>query len=204
MGRLYPLHTLIGWKADRLGWMLTSYWVLMWSGIQARLQAADHGSALPSPHHLPNHPYPIPTPTQSQSPSHPIPSHPIPSHPIQSINSPADQPTGHQPTATRQPTNHRLLPPPNAPALCRGSVRVGWRDRWAAWMRPTSPHGWVHGVSRQPTRTDPTRSTAAPPLQLQLQLQLHWQLPSLLLLKKPKRASAPPTPHPLAWNVTSS
>jgi hypothetical protein len=37
-------------------------------------------------------------------------------------------------------------------------------------MALTSLQGWIHGVSRQPTRTDPAHSTAAPQLTLQLQL----------------------------------
>ena len=32
---------------------------------------------------------------------------------------------------------------------------VGWRDRCAAWMRLTSPHGWVYGASREPTHPRP-------------------------------------------------
>ncbi len=36
---------------------------------------------------------------------------------------------------------------------------VGWRDRCAAWMRLTSPHGWVYGASREPTHPTPGPAT---------------------------------------------
>ena len=56
-------------------------------------------------------------------------------------------------------------------------LRHGWRKR--------SLHGRTCGVSRQPTRADPARSTEVP----QWQLQLHLHLQRLSPLKKP-RASA--------------
>ena len=55
----------------------------------------------------------------------------------------------------------------SAPALLRrgrqptvgGVGCVGWRDRCAAWMRLTSPHGWVYGASREPTHPTPGPAT---------------------------------------------
>ena len=63
-------------------------------------------------------------------------------------------------------------------------------------MAPTSPQGWVHGVSRHPTPAHPTRDTSEPtnpPLLLPLLLLL------LLLLLQANQAPAAgaPTPTPL-------
>lgn len=38
---------------------------------------------------------------------------------------------------------------------------AGWRDRCAAWMRLTSPHGWVYGASREPTHPRPGHGQSA-------------------------------------------
>ena len=38
---------------------------------------------------------------------------------------------------------------------------VGWRDRCAAWMRLTSPQGWVYGASREPTHPRPGHGQSA-------------------------------------------
>ncbi len=44
------------------------------------------------------------------------------------------------------------------PGHCLGRGCVGSRDRWAPWMALTSLHGWIHGVSREPTHPRPTRN----------------------------------------------
>ncbi|MET4614477.1 hypothetical protein ABIA71_000022 [Stenotrophomonas sp. 2619] len=139
-----------------------------------------------TPHHPPP-PWPVaaPPPRAPPPPPPPTPPPPPPPHPP-----PRGGPPPARPRTNQQPSTNQLLPsrqpktnrhptapgcrscPPNAPAHCRGLVRVGWRDRWAPWMAPTSLQGWIHGVSRQPTRTDPAASTAAPQLTLQLKLPL--------------------------------
>ncbi|CRD53448.1 hypothetical protein BN1263440146 [Stenotrophomonas indicatrix] len=42
----------------------------------------------------------------------------------------------------------------------------------APWMAPSSPHGWVHGVSRWPIPTRPASSNPEPLLTLLLPLLL--------------------------------
>ncbi len=46
---------------------------------------------------------------------------------------------------------HPRSPNRRRPTVSRPG-RMGLRDRWAPWMALTSPHGWVHGVSRNPIR----------------------------------------------------
>ncbi len=60
----------------------------------------------------------------------------------------------------------------------------------APWMAPTSPHGWVHGVSCQPPPSRPTISNPEPLWLLTLTLTL-----TLPAAGGPPRVSAAP-PHP--------
>jgi hypothetical protein len=43
-----------------------------------------------------------------------------------------------------------------------GVGRCGWAGPLAPWMAPSSPHGWVHGVSCPPTPPHPTSSNPEP------------------------------------------
>ncbi|MNK41711.1 hypothetical protein D3C87_603820 [compost metagenome] len=175
-------------------------WDIEWSG------AADQRSALPpsldestTPSTIHHPPSPIPLTTRRPEGQPPCGPQSTTNH-SPAINHPP--PLTHQPPPNSKPTPPTAPGscrcPPNAPAHCRGLVRVGWRDRWAPWMAPTSLQGGIHGVSRQPTRADPTRGTAAPQLQLQLQLQLRLRLKLTLQLTQKSRAPAhiPPTLTP--------
>ena len=64
---------------------------------------------------------------------------------------------------------------PWSPAMRRRLAAVGLRERRAPWMARTSPHGWVHGVSRKPTGASQTMDTHRPRLWLWLWLWLEGQ-----------------------------
>gem|GEM_PF-3245432 len=66
----------------------------------------------------------------------------------------ACSPFSPHPAATAPPRSTAVA---KRAANCQGAVRVGWRDRRVPWMAHASLHGRIHGVSRQPTRTDPAR-----------------------------------------------
>ena len=97
---------------------------------------------------------------------------------------PPPSPTGRDALAVAQRTLCVLAVDCPCPSgNCRGSAWVGWRDRWAPWMAPTSLQGWIHGVSRQPTHADPARPKRATTL---------W----LYALKKLLKALASKKAHP--------
>jgi len=54
--------------------------------------------------------------------------------------------------------------PTNSRVNLSGAGRCGLAGPQAPWMAPTSPQGWVYGVSCQPTPPRPTHSKPEPPL----------------------------------------
>ena len=95
---------------------------------------------------------PIPTIHNPQSPiPNPQSRFRLPNYRITGSSDPRPKP---RPRIHRErPRNQKSRCHPRLPVVCRGAVRLGWRDRRAPWMARTSLHGRTCGVSRQPNRT---------------------------------------------------